>query len=102
MCFHTIFRIICSSSVKNAIGIFFNKFIYLWLHWVFVAVCGLSLVSVSRGCSSLQCMGFSLRCLLLFQSMALGAQASVVVALGLSSCGSWALEHRLSSCGAWA
>ena len=28
--------------------------------------------------------------------------ASVVVAHGLSSCGSRALEHRLSSCGAWA
>ena len=27
---------------------------------------------------------------------------SVVVACGLSSCGSRALEHRLSSCGAWA
>ena len=26
--------------------------------------------------------------------------ASVVVAHGLSSCGSWALERRLSSCGA--
>ena len=33
---------------------------------------------------------------------ALGARASVVVACGLSSCGSRALEHRLSSCGAWA
>ena len=31
---------------------------------------------------------------------ALGAQASVVVAHGLSSCGSRALERRLSSCGA--
>ena len=30
----------------------------------------------------------------------LGVQASVVVARGLSSCGSRALEHRLSSCGA--
>ena len=29
-----------------------------------------------------------------------GAQASVVVARGLSGCGSWALERRLSSCGA--
>ena len=29
-------------------------------------------------------------------------RASVVVARGLSSCGSWALERRLSSCGAWA
>ena len=31
---------------------------------------------------------------------ALGARASVAVACGLSSCSSWALEHRLSSCGA--
>ena len=30
---------------------------------------------------------------------ALGVQASVVVAHGLSSCGLWAVEHRLSSCG---
>ena len=30
----------------------------------------------------------------------LWVQASVVVAGGLSSCGSRALEHRLSSCGA--
>ena len=33
---------------------------------------------------------------------ALGAWASVVVAHGLSSCGSWALERWLSSCGAQA
>ena len=33
-------------------------------------------------------------------AQALGARASVVVACGLSSCGSWALERRLSSCGA--
>ena len=32
----------------------------------------------------------------------LGARASVVVACGLSSCGSWAVEQRLTSCGAWA
>ena len=31
-----------------------------------------------------------------------GAPASVVVARGLNSCSSWALEHRLNSCGAWA
>ena len=30
---------------------------------------------------------------------ALGVRASIVVARGLSSCGSQALEHRLSSCG---
>ena len=34
------------------------------------------------------------------RARALGVQASVVAARGLSSCGSWALEHRLSRCGA--
>ena len=36
---------------------------------VFVAVCGISLVAVSRGYSSLWCMGFSLWWLHLLQSM---------------------------------
>ena len=40
------------------------------------------------------CSGF-FRC----GAWALGTQASVVVAQGLSSCGSRALERRLSSCG---
>ena len=31
-----------------------------------------------------------------------GVWASIVVAYGLSSCGSQALEHRLSTCGSWA
>ena len=79
---------------------------------MFVAVRGLSLVEVSGGYSLLWCAGFLLRWLLLLWStgsrsvdfsscgtQALGAQASVVVAHGLSSCGSQALEHRLSSCG---
>ena len=39
---------------------------------------------------------------LCFGAWALGAWASVVVACGLSSCGSQALERRLSSCGMWA
>ena len=39
---------------------------------------------------------------LCYGARALGARASVVVARGLSSCGSRALECRLSSCGAWA
>ena len=52
---------------------------------VFVVVHGL-LIAVASHCGS----------------QALGAWASIVVAYGLSSCGSWALEHRLSSCGALA
>ena len=63
-------------------------------------MCGLSLVAASGGYSSLRCVGFSLGGFSCCRARALGAQASVVVALGLSSCGSWALECRLSSCGA--
>ena len=74
-------------------------FIYFWLRWVFVAARGLSLVAVRGGYSSLRCAGFSLRWLLLLRRRALGTRASVVVARGLSSCGSQALERRLSNCG---
>ena len=73
---------------------------YFCLRWVFVAARGLSLVAASGGYSSLWCVGFSLQWLLLLRNTALGVRASVVVAHGLSSCGSWALERRLSSCGA--
>ena len=59
---------------------FLIYFIYFWLHWVFPAACGLSLVALSGGCSSLRCTGFSLSWLLLLQSM--GSRR-----VGLSSCG---------------
>ena len=77
-------------------GVFFCFFVllfYLWLHWVFVAARGLSLVAASGGYPSLQCTGFSLRWLLLLQST--GSRPA-----GFSSCGLRALEHKLSSCGA--
>ena len=68
-----------------------------WLCWVFVAAWGaggvLSLVAASRG-HSVWSAGFS-HC----RPQALGARASVVVARGLSGCGSWALELGLCSCG---
>ena len=70
----------------------FILFIYFWLHWVFVAACGLSLVAGSWGYSLLRCAGFSLRWLLLLCST--GSRHA-----GFSSCGTQALEHRLSSCG---
>ena len=70
-------------------------FIYFWLHWVFVAARGLSLVVVSGAYSLLWCAGFSLRWLPLLQSI--GSRC-----VGFSSCGSQALERRLSSCGTWA
>ena len=58
-------------------------FIYLWLHWVFVAAHGLSLVAASGGYSLLQCMGFSLWWLLLLQST--GSRHA-----GFSNCSVWA------------
>ena len=61
----------------------FILFIYFWLHWVFIAVRGLSLVAVSRGYSLLWCTGFSLRWLLLLRST--GSRRA-----GVSSCGTWA------------
>ena len=61
----------------------FILFIYFWLHRVFVAACGLSLVAASGGYSSLRCAGFSLRWLLLLRSM--GSRY-----MGFSSCGTWA------------
>ena len=69
--------------------IFFYKFIYFyfWLHWVFVAAHGLSLVAMRGatlccGAGASHCYGFSC-----CRARALGAWASTDVARGLSSCG---------------
>ena len=75
-----------------------KRFIYLFISFfgcdrVFVAACKLSLVMVSRGYSSLSCVDFSLRRLLLFWSTACRCS-------GFSSCSMWVLECCLSSCGA--
>ena len=64
-------------------------FIYFWLRWVFVAARGLSLVAVSGGYSLLQCMGFSLRWLLLLWST--GSRY-----VGFSSCGMQAQQLWLT------
>ena len=64
--------------------LFFRRFIYyFWLHWVFIAARGLSLVVVSGSYSSLWCAGFLLRRLLLLRSMGSRRVDSVAVARGL-------------------
>ena len=68
---------------------FKNKCIYFWLHWIFVAAHGLSLVEASRGYSSLWCAGFLLWWLLLLQSM--GSRRT-----GFSSCGMKAQQLGLA------
>ena len=68
--------------------IFFNKFIYLfihfWLFWVIVSVRGLPLVVASGGHSSLQCAGLSLSWPLLLRSTGSRRAGSVIVAHGPS------------------
>ena len=88
-------------TIVTIILAFLKNFIYLFLavlglrccmwafsscgEWglLFIALCGLFIAVVSLCC----------------RAWALGVRASVVVACGLSSCGSQALERRLSSCG---
>ena len=57
--------------------------------------CGERGATLRCGVRASHCGGFSC-----CGAWALGVRASVVVTLGLSSCGSHALERRLSTCGA--
>ena len=76
----------------------FLSFMYLfltvlglcWCTWAFPS-CGKQGPLSSCGAQASHWDGFSCR-----GARTLGCRPSVVVALGLSSCGSWALEHRLS------
>lgn len=64
--------------------IFIYLFIWFWLHWVFVAVQGLSLTVVSRSYSLLWCWTSYLHWLLLLWGNRLqGLRVSVVAAHGL-------------------
>ena len=74
-----------------------NWFVHILNLFLFLAALGLhgceGFLQLWRAGATLWCTGFSLRWLLLLQSM--GSRCA-----GFSSCGSWAPEHRLSSCGA--
>ena len=84
-------------------------FIYLFIYLFSFGCVGSSLLhagflqlwrveaTLHCGAWASHCRGFSC-----CRAWALGVRASVVVACGLGSCGSWALEHSLSSCGTWA
>ena len=83
---------------------YFSRF-YLFYH-LLLAVLGLccsagfSLVVGSKSYSLVKALGLLIAVASLIAEHGLwGAQASVVQASGLSSCGSRALEHRLSGCG---
>ena len=87
---------------SHQVFFFFFRFIYLWLHWVFNAALGFSLLVAIRaslvsmcGLLLFRCVGFLLPRFILFWRTS-------SMALRLSSWGSQALELRLSSCGALA
>ena len=61
----------------------FIYLLYFWLHWVFIAEHGFSIIAEIRDYSSLGCMGFSLQRLLLLHS-------TDSRHTGFRSCGSWA------------
>jgi len=61
---------------------FLKELLVIWLCWVFIPACRLSLIAERRG---------SLHC-----------SAQVTHCGGFSYCEAWALECRLSGCGAWA
>ena len=73
-----------------------ESLVYLFI-CLFLAALGLHCGARASHCGAWasDCGGFSC-----CGAPALGTWASVVVARGLSSCGSRALDHRLSSCGA--
>ena len=80
-----------------------KKFIYLFLAALGVRCC----VQAFSSCGEWELLFIAVRRLLIAvaslccRAQAPGMRASVVVARGLSSCGSRALEHRFRSCGSW-
>ena len=76
---------LASPSYYSVLVLFFF-FFFLWLHWVLVVECRLSLVAASRDhslwqCRTSHCSGFSC-----YTAQVLGTWASAVAACGLSSC----------------
>ena len=82
------------TNIYNQFLISFSKF-YLFIYLFFVV---LGLRCCTRAFSSCGEQGLLFVVFSCCGAQALGVRASVVVAHGLSSCGSRALEHRLSSC----
>ena len=87
---HVSFRIMVYSEYMSRKGIARS-----YSRSVFSFYLSLALLGLCCGARASHCGGFSC-----CRARALGLWASIVVARMLSSCGSWAPEHRLSSCGA--
>ena len=84
-------------------------FFFIFIFLIYLAVLGLHCCARAfSSCGKWGLLFIAVRELLIavaslcFRAQALGMRASVVVARGLSSCGSQVLEHRLSICSTWA
>ena len=98
----------CLLFARHCLECSINDLLYLFIY-LFLAVLGLRCCTWAfsscggRGLLFVAVLGLLIVVAsLCWGARALGVRASVVVALGLSSCGSRALERRLSSCGALA
>ena len=81
---------LCSSEWgwdQHLFSVFFLKLSYFWLHWIFIAALGLSLVTVIRVYSPVAVCGLLIAMLPSLQSMGCRVR-------GLSSCGLWAQLPR--------
>ena len=99
----------CLGKLKKNFFKFFKKIFKLKIKNKFLAVVGLCCCTWAFSSCGEQGLLFVVVSGLLIavvslvaEARALGVQASVVVALRLSSCGSWTLERKLGSCGAQA
>ena len=87
---------------ENFLNLFFDMYtplylyIYFWLHWFFIAACGLFLVLVSGGYSLVAACGLTAVASLVAEHRLYGAWASVVVTRGLYSTGSIVMVHGFS------
>ena len=93
----------CHFVVSTPLLFFLFNFMYLILAVLGLPCCpGFSLAVASGGLLS-SCTAWAYcSASLVGEDRLQSVQASVVVAHGLSSCGSQALEHRPNSCGTWA
>ena len=90
---------LCNSIFKKFF--FYIYFIYLFFSVLGLCYCtGFSLVVASGSHSPAMVLRLPLAVAsLVAKHWLLGTRAPVVETPGLSSCGSWALEHRLNICG---
>ena len=100
MLYYTLSFFCLFGSVLSHEKFFFYTFFFFWLHSAFIALCGLSLIAVSRAYSFVAVPGLLTVVASLVDHRLQGLQASVVATHGLSchvACGIF-LDQGLNLC----